>query len=106
MDFEKLCEQEHPEGSPFTLEECLEVFHYFFRKYEDFTGKPHPPLKGEQIHRIMVKMPYLDDYPIEPESYKAMIDKYFRTPFPDCDYRINHFFSGQIRRLRYYEECY
>lgn len=35
-----------------------------------------------------------------------MIDAYFETEFYDCNYRINHFFSGQIRELRFYEEIY
>ena len=29
----------------------------------------------------------------EPENYTVFIDKYFETPFSNCDYRINHFYE-------------
>ena len=41
-----------------------------------------------------------------PEDYRVLIDKYFETTFNNCDYRINHFFSRDIRTNRFYEELY
>ena len=119
MDYEmflKAVEDVYKEvTSPYSLQEVQNVFVYFFRKYERETGAPHPPLKREQIKRIIEDMPYtgrvektvgLAD--IDPDSYPVMIDKYFETKFPryTCDYRINHFFSGRIREMRYLEELY
>ena len=43
---------------------------------------------------------------IDPDCYEDMIDKHFRTRYRNCDYNINHFFSGRIRVLRFYETCY
>ena len=65
-------------GGPYTLDEALGVFRYYFEQYEAHTGRPHPP----------------------------MIDQHFQTRYRRCDYNINHFFSGRIRELRFYETCY
>lgn len=40
------------------------------------------------------------------EGYLILIDQHFQTEYQNCDYRINHFFSGSIRELRFYETCY
>lgn len=97
----------------YTLEEALSVFERFFDTYEAAINEPHPPIRKQQIARIMEAMPYLNQIDrcngivdIEAESYPALIDAYFRTSFPNCNYRINHFFSGRIRELRYYEELF
>lgn len=111
--FCKLAAEAYKEAAQtFSLEECLAVFRYFFTGYQTHTGEAHPPLKKEQITAIMEKMPYTDDsemhgaFDIDPESYEPLIDRYFQTPFDGCDYRINHFFSGDIRTNRFYEELY
>ena len=100
----------YPE-SPYTVEETLEVFRYFFGRYEEFTGEAHPAIKASQVIRICKIMPFLDGQPgpisdIEPETYPEIIEQYFQTPFRNCNYRINHFFSGRIRELRLYESSY
>lgn len=115
FDFEKfarIAASVYP-GGAYSLEDALNVFRYFFTKYEEFTGEPHPPIKASQIARIIQDMPYIflenreDTYAdVESEDYPAIIDKYFKTPFKNCDYRINHFFSGRVRELRFYEELY
>nr|DAL33729.1 MAG TPA_asm: hypothetical protein [Caudoviricetes sp.] len=99
--------------SPYTLEEALSVFHYYFEKYEEYTGRPHPPIKASQIVRICQDMPFISrEYgsglyaDIDPEAYPVLIDKYFATKYRNCDRNINHFFSGRIRELRFYEELY
>ncbi len=110
--FKKLAIEAYGEvESDFALEKCLEIFKYFFTCYQRCTGKAHPPLKKEQIINIIEKMPYITSelhgwFDTEPENYKVLIDKYFETPFNNCDYRINHFFSGDIRTNRFYEELY
>lgn len=100
-------------GTPYTLEEVLSVFDYFFASYEAARGEPHPPIRKQQMIRIMEAMPYIDQQDrgngtvdMKAEYYPALIDAYFKTDFPNCNYRINHFFSGRIRELRYYEELF
>lgn len=44
-------------------------------------------------------MPYIESethgmFDTGPENYTILIDKYFETPFNNCDYRINHFLVG------------
>lgn len=97
--------------SGYSLQDALRVFRYYFEQYEKHMGKPHPPIRASQIVRICQDMPYIfpDGEGIEdvtPDGYYAMIDKHFRTKYRRCDYNINHFFSGRIRELRFYEELY
>lgn len=98
-----------PDGA-YTLREALGVFRYYFEQYEAYTGAAHPPICAEQIVRIVGKMPYIDEtdrarstIEIVPEVYEELIDQHFRTRYRNCDYNINHFFSGRIRELRFYE---
>ena len=81
----------------YSVEEVLQVFQYYFEVYEYNLGKKHPALKLDQIA-----------FDIEPNAYEDMIDQHFKTTYNGgkCDYNINHFFSGRIRKNRYYERCY
>lgn len=101
------------DGGIYSLEDVLKVFWYYFQKYEEHTGKPHPPIRTSQIIRIAQDMPWVDELDkgryyadVEPSHYEAMIDQHFRTKYRNCDYNINHFFSGRVRELRFYEVCY
>ena len=86
------------------------VFQYYFTCYEQRFGEPHPNIRMDQIRRIISAMPYVnrDDiggyYPdIDYDTYPFIIDRHFRTNYRNCDYNINHFFSGKIRELRLHE---
>lgn len=99
--------------SPYSLAEVLDVFRYYFEQYETYTGAAHPPIRAGQIGRIIAEMPYIDGADksqrgteIDPDCYPPMIDQHFQTRYRRCDYNINHFFSGRIRELRFYETCY
>lgn len=96
--------------SPYSLEDILSVFHYYFEKYEEYTGKAHSPIRANQIVHIIQVMPWADgegrEIDLEPFCYPVLIDKHFQTQYRHCDYNINHFFSGRIRELRFYEEIY
>lgn len=115
FDFEKFSDitaSVYP-GGAYSLEDALSVFQYYFKKYEEHTGRPHPPIKASQIVRICQDMPYISQAcsggryaDIEPEDYPTLIDKYFATKYRNCDRNINHFFSGRIRELKFYEELY
>ena len=115
MDFERFSEivrkqwailNEEVGRLPYTVENYLGVFRCFFDTYEQFRGESHPPLKAEQVRRIMLAMPYVvyngevDDVP--PDLYPYLIWRYFNTQYR-ADYRINHFFSGRVREMKFYE---
>lgn len=110
--FRKICAWIHKtvDTEHFSFDDCMTVFRTFFDAYHDFTGTDHPVPGGKQIAAIMEKMPYADKgrkIPLEPEDYETLIAAYFLTPaFQDCDHRIYHFFSGDIRENRYYETIY
>ena len=115
FDFEKFSDitaSVYP-GGAYSLEDALSVFRYYFERYEEHTGKAHLPIRAIQIARICLDMPYIGrecsggQYAdIEPEEYPALIDRYFATKYRNCDRNINHFFSGRIRELKFYEGLY
>lgn len=92
------------EDTVFTLHESLFVFREYFRQYEEKTGRAHPNISTRQIVNICAKMHDLEEgVTIYPEIYPFLIRRHFRTKYRNCDYNINHFFSGKIRQLRYFE---
>lgn len=110
--FEKIAASVYPQ-SPYSFEESMSIFRYYFECYERHTGHAHPPIRATQIAHICEIMPFIDEKTIGvlcsdivPESYPAMIDKHFVTKYRSCDYNICHFFSGRIRELRFYEVLY
>lgn len=96
------------EKSPYTIDEVLQVFREYFKAYEEFIGRAHPRISVPQIRRIIDAMPYNGgggSYDISADEYPEIITQHFLTEYYDCDYNINHFFSGRIRELRM-EELY
>lgn len=79
---------------------CI-IFFIYFNLYKRKFGKDHPPLKIEQIKKIILSMP-----DITPEQYPEIIKRYMDTEYKNCDHNVNHFFSGNIRMLRVYEVGY
>ena len=109
--FNMLCERVYKkiEKPVYSLDDVLEVFGHYFRVYEGTLKEVHPPIRSEQIERLIKAMPFIDDChgsvaDISPEDYEALIKKHYKTKYRNCDYNINHFFSGDIRLLRFYEE--
>ena len=93
----------------FSFEDCMTVFGLYFNAYRDFMGEGHPIPSYKQIAAVMEKMPYADierRFPLTPEDYEVLIPAYFLIQFRGCDYRISHFFAGDIRENRYYETLY
>ncbi len=106
--FSEIASSVYREGNPYTLDECLVVFRQYLQAYEKHMGHPHPPIKREQINRMMLVMPAEGWYipnclEIAPEEYENIINLHFKTKYRRCDYNINHFFSGRIRELRRHE---
>jgi len=90
----------------FTAPESLLVFKQFFDAYERYEGQEHPKINRRQIRKILEAMPHLEDETgrdlgISPEDYEHLIEDYFET-VESCDHNINHFFSGDVRLIRYY----
>ena len=84
------------------------MFRQYFQAYETYIGRPHPPIRREQVDKIMQIMPAVGyDIPawpeLTPEDYQSLISLHFKTRYKRCDFNINHFFSGRIRELRLYE---
>lgn len=105
--FKDIAKSVYPDTA-YSFGEAILVFRYFFKKYEEATGEPHPAINTNQIVWICKEMPrikncYGGEIELSADEYMGLIDRYFRTPFKNCDYRINHFFSGRVREMRYYE---
>lgn len=80
----------------------------FFRMYYNYGGhmrniKP-TKLKNEQIENIITSISYISkaDYNPSLDDYKKILIDYFNQDFPNCDYGINHFISGDVLLMRYY----
>lgn len=119
--FSRIAARVYRKDNPYSLDECLEVFRQYFQTYEQYMGHPHPPIRAEQIDRIMQNMPFIErpspqllewakkefDYTpipdIDFDIYPLIIQLHFKTKYRRCDYNINHFFSGRIREMRLYE---
>lgn len=119
--FARIAARVYHEDNPYTLSECLEVFRLYFQTYEEYMGRPHPPIRAEQVDNIMQIMPFLkqpdpeimkwmkETYGRDPgmdisqDLYPLLIQLHFKTRYRRCDYNINHFFSGKIRELRLHE---
>ena len=98
-------------GSAYSIEDVLHVFKYYFETYEMVFDAAHPMINISQIAGIIREMPYLNDgssaeFDVSVNEYELMIDQHFITRYRDCDYNINHFFSGKIRYMRFFEACY
>ena len=101
-------------GSAYSFDDVLKVFKYYFDTYEMVFDTAHPMISVGQIAKIIDKMPFIQDEDYEtrhmpdisPDNYMEIIDQHFITKYRKCDYNINHFFSGRIRDMRFYEVCY
>ena len=100
----------YPSTAEYSLHDVLTVFEYYFHAYEEYMGKPHPNIRIGQIRKIIEEMPiaYMPDHPeelfnLDPEDYPPIIDKHFSTEYKGCDFNINHFFSGKVRMMRFFE---
>ena len=101
------------ETDEWSLRECIEVFEYFYTRYYEVFGSEHPHLSNRTISNIIMSLPYCtaEDqhetmYDFTPDQYPEMIDAYFSQDFPNCNYSIAHFMSGEIRMMRFYETLY
>lgn len=99
-------------GIAYKFQETLDVFGYYFLTYEFIFNRVHPMLSIDQTADIIEKMPRVsvlnDDgtetvIDVYPNSYRRMIEQHFTAAYRNCNYNINHFFSGKIRANRFRE---
>lgn len=84
--------------------DCKVVFIIYYNAYKKHMGQEHPNLKQSQIERIIRAMPGDGKNCFNIVDYYRMIQKHFNTQYSaNCDYNINHFFSGKIRTHRFNE---
>lgn len=98
----------------------IDVLLHFCTRYKEIIGKSCPPITEEFARAIPSLIASLidrntgeilldsDKWKRNPVGYTQwytdMIDKYFDTKFSEgCDYSLPHFFSGDIRALRFHE---
>lgn len=96
--------------TPYTAEELTEVFDLYFRKFRLYTGREHPEPKNGKLYTLAKVLPYYGAETndprlmtgaaceILPEQYSRIMDNYFASKYRGCNYHIDHFFAGQIRR--------
>lgn len=87
----------------FSLKECFDIFKFYFECYKLYMGREHPHLRTSKLIELLNDLD--GDGLFTSEDYPYLIEQYFVTPF-NCDRNIIHFFSGDIRTLRFYETCY
>nr|WP_312578240.1 hypothetical protein [Sedimentibacter sp.] len=93
---------------PYDLMGYIEIFEYFYKCYEEYTGNTHPKIKNDHIKKVMSDLPYIVvdnvDEEVDVEDNKALIDAYFEQPWEEAiNPTILHFMSENIRLNRYYE---
>lgn len=98
----------------FSFLDVLDIFATYFAEYETKFKREHAHINKKQIRDIIYIIDNIPDRAtgdfipdITVEDYEAMISCHFRTNYHDkTDFNINHFFSGDIRLLRFYEAVY
>jgi hypothetical protein len=93
---------------PYDSMDYIEIFEYFYKCYEEYTGNTHPKIKSEYVKKVMSDLPYVVgdnvDDDVDVETNKLLIDTYFKQPWNDSiNPTILHFMSENIRLHRYYE---
>lgn len=82
---------------------------YYLDMYAEYMGKNHPRLKGHQWDNVVYRLEtaykddFVKDHYADEHVIKYMIDKHFKTAYPNCDYNILHFISDEVFKNRYYE---
>jgi len=91
---QKICDEEYTGNHDY----CFDILKYYFERYKEHIGMDHPRITSTNMRRIIDVLCNGTDIfePTDSVQWKTLIDKYFDTPFENCDYRINHFVSNEI----------
>lgn len=103
---DKIFEEQYEDGciGNLTIEDIKKLFAMFYEIGKHRRGIKPSRLKNNQVRKIIESIYCIGDEEFEPslEDYRLIIEDYFRQDFPDCDYGINHFVSGDIILMRCY----
>lgn len=89
--------------NPYTTDRFFIVSKYFFKRYEERTGKPHIKINQDALDNILdsfgfgINPDYFQN--VEIETYMQVVDEYFGVSFSEyTDHHYSHFMSGYIRK--------
>lgn len=89
--------------NPCTTDRFFIVSKYFFKRYEERTGKPHIKINQDALDNILdsfgfgINPDYFQN--VEIETYMQVVDEYFGVSFSEyTDHHYSHFMSGYIRK--------
>lgn len=88
-----------------TKDEVIRIVNYFYRKYQEVFGCPHPIMTQNTMDNVVASIISGTDLvkDVDFEIYRGLIDSYFELDMPNCDYHITHFVSGHVRDYRWYD---
>lgn len=89
--------------NPYITDRFFIVSKYFFKRYEERTGKPHIKINQDALDNILdsfgfgINPDYFQN--VEIETYMQVVDEYFGVSFSEyTDHHYSHFMSGYIRK--------
>ncbi len=90
-----------------TQQSVIDIFQYFYYVHDKYCSFDHPNMSQNTVNKIVANIGFYEyDYQsckLYPSDYPDLIDGYFRQRFPNCNYSMAHFMSGNIRALRFLE---
>lgn len=87
-----------------TTDDIKKFFRMYYSYGNEIKGINPTRLKNGQLENIITSVACIGEVDYEPtiQDYRLIIMDYFNQDFPDCDYGINHFTSGDVLLMRYY----
>lgn len=87
-----------------TTDDIKQFFKMYYSYGSEIRGINPTKLKNDQLENIITSIACIGEADYEPtiQDYILIIMDYFNQDFPNCDYGINHFISGDVLLMRYY----
>lgn len=86
-------------------EEISGFINWYFARYMEHYGEPHPNIKSQQRIRVTETLEaFIDENGLDVECLQEMAHAFFDNV--DSDHNINHFATSGILENRYYEAIY
>jgi hypothetical protein len=91
------------DSSDYETKVVADAVEYYYERYEEMMNKKHPKLKKPQLYRIFdeVLEPIVNEYGLDEEKLKEMIDLHFERKTDKHDYNINAFASWENVSILY-----
>ena len=87
----------------------INIVRVFVKAFKEYRQEEHPHISFKSMQSGIEALHDFEtdnDNLIDLDDWQAMIDKYFSTPFDNCDYHFNHFASPNILQNRFFESVY